>query len=180
MWQWLLKQRRNTNSENQSPILLNPGNVITGVGASGRFMIMASDRNNDSLMFRIDGPLAIGSHFEILGNGLAQLTLNTLSQGIFPISISVSDGKGGIAHQNFYLRTSYWLLFLPYILLAAFQPFVISLPVTSLFLLLLLVNEVTSQVFGILTHFFYWLFISIVFSYGIWDIPIALKSAVPF
>jgi hypothetical protein len=144
-----------------------PGNRITGVGASGTFTLMASDRNNDSLIFSIEGPLAKGSHFEIMGNGLARLSLNTLAPGVFPVSVNVSDGKGGIAREHFYLQTSYWLLFLPYMLLLTFQPFIVSLPTTALFLLLLFINEITRRFFGLLSHLFHWLFISILFSLAV-------------
>src|SRR5262249_51724648 len=57
MWDWLLKQRREKQNQNQAPVLIHPGNKVVGIGSSARYVIMASDRNNDSLRFKIEGPL---------------------------------------------------------------------------------------------------------------------------
>jgi hypothetical protein len=160
MWNWLLKQHRSRSKENQPPILIHPGNKIVGIGAAARFILMASDRNNDSLKFSIEEPLAKGSHFLIRKNGYAELTINTLLPGIFSFAISVRDGRGGVSRQIFHLRTSYTLLFLPYFLLFALQPFIAAMPFISLFLLLTLIEKLTAFFFNLITQFFSWLFIA--------------------
>jgi len=160
MWDWLLQQHRSRLNENQPPILIHPGNKTVGIGAAARFILMASDGNNDSLKFSVEVPLAKGSHFWIRKNGYAELTVNTLLPGIFNIVISVRDGRGGISRQIFYVRTSYTLLFLPYFLLFALQPFIPALPFISLFLLLTLIEKLASCFINLITQFFHWLFIT--------------------
>lgn len=160
IWDWLLKQHRGKNNVNQPPILINPGNKIVGIGARAYYTIMASDGNNDSLKFEINGQVVEGSRFLIHKNGHAELMLNTLIPGIFNVSVSVRDGKGGFSSQSFYLRTSYTLLLLPYFLLTIFQPFIIELPLISIFLLLALTQEFTDEFFQLIIRFFPWLFMT--------------------
>jgi hypothetical protein len=166
MWDWLLKQHRSRGNENQPPILIHPGNKTVGIGAAARFILMASDKNNDSLKFSLEVPLTRGSHFRIRKNGYAELTVNTLRSGIFNIIINVQDGRGGVSHQIFYLRTSYTLLFLPYILLFTLQPFIPALPFISLFLLLTLIERLATCFFNLITQLFHWLFITILIALG--------------
>lgn len=160
MWDWLLAQKLNT-SENHSPHLINPGSKILAVGAEAKYSLMVSDRDNDSITFHIDGPLAKGSRFNIISNGYAELILNSLRPGLFNVSVSVSDGKGGFSRQQFFLRTSFELLFNSYILLLICQPFIIGLPLCTLFIFLVLMERLINNCFVFITRFFYWLVILI-------------------
>lgn len=167
IWDWLLKQHRGEKNVNQPPILINPGNKVVGIGARAYYTIMASDANNDSLKFEINGQVVEGSRFLIRKNGHAELMLNTLVPGIFNVSISVNDGKGGSSRQSFYLRTSYTLLLLPYLLLSFLQPFILELPLISLFLLLELIKELTTEFFQLIIRFFPWLFMTTLVTFEI-------------
>lgn len=161
MWDWLLAQRLNKAGDNHSPHLINPGDKVLPVGAEAKYSLMVSDRDNDSITFHIDGPLAKGSRFNIISNGYAELILNTLRPGLFNVSVSVSDGKGGFSTQQFSLHTSFSLLFNSYILLLVCQPFVIGLPLCFLFIFLVLMERLIHNCFALITKFFYWLVILI-------------------
>ncbi len=147
MWNWLLKQHRSQRNENQSPIIINPGNKILGVGCRAYFRIMANDADNDELKFRVMDPLPKASKFAVRKNGDANLLLNTLKAGIYHITILVSDGKGGEAIQKFVVVANYELLFLPYLLLVTLQPFIAELPLVSLCIFLPIVETIISRLF---------------------------------
>jgi pimeloyl-ACP methyl ester carboxylesterase len=166
LWDWLLKQHRNAKNENQAPILINPGNKIVGIGSPVCYTIMASDGNNDKLRFRIEGPLAEGSYFRVRKNGTAELLMNTLMPGTFSFSVVVDDGKGGTSRQSFYVKTSYTLLFFPYLLLFIFQPAIIEVPLASVAILLAFWEKLTALFFNFITRFFHWFFITILVAIG--------------
>jgi pimeloyl-ACP methyl ester carboxylesterase len=145
MWNWLLKQHRPQRNENQSPIIINPGNKTLGVGCRAYFRIMANDADNDELKFSVIDPLPKASKFVVRKNGDADLLLNTLKAGIYHITILVSDGKGGEAIQKFSVVANYELLLLPYLLLVSLQPFITDLPLVSLCIFLPIVEIIISS-----------------------------------
>jgi hypothetical protein len=161
LWEWLLKQHLDTKNENQPPILINPGNRIVGIGSPVCYTIMASDGNNDKLRFDIEGPLAEGSYFRTRKNGQAELVMNSLVPGTFSFSVVVGDGKGGTSRQNFYVKTSYTLLFLPYLMLFILQPAIMEVPLAFVFILLAFLEKFVTLFLSLITRFLHWLFIAI-------------------
>ncbi|MCB0082302.1 MAG: putative Ig domain-containing protein, partial [Caldilineaceae bacterium] len=79
-----------TNS-NEPPILTNPGDQNSGVGASLSLAISANDPNNDALSFSgssLPNGLTIDNH-----SGL--ITGSPTTTGAFNVTVSVDDGNGG-------------------------------------------------------------------------------------
>ncbi|MCB0145044.1 MAG: putative Ig domain-containing protein, partial [Caldilineaceae bacterium] len=82
---------------NQPPVLINPGAQSNTVGDSVNLSLSASDADGDSLTFSATGlPNGIS-----INTGTGAIAGTATTAGNFDVTLSVSDGKGGIDSATF-------------------------------------------------------------------------------
>jgi RHS repeat-associated protein len=88
-----------STSENRSPLIISEPVTLTVPDVPYRYQIRATDANGDTLTYTLKNP---PDGMAIDENGL--ITWNPNAIGNNAVAIEVSDGKGGVATQNYSLN----------------------------------------------------------------------------
>jgi hypothetical protein len=88
---------------NRPPVITSAPVITAGIGAVYNYQVRAVDANNDPLIFSlISAPTGMAMN----PSGLITWTPASTQSGDFPITVQVSDGRGGATQQSFTIHVT--------------------------------------------------------------------------
>lgn len=88
---------------NRPPAITSAPIITAGIGAAYSYQVRAIDPNNDPLIFSLASAPA---NMAINPSGLITWTPGIAQTGNFPVTVHVSDGRGGATQQSFTINVS--------------------------------------------------------------------------